>query len=513
MPFLNKIFLGGVIIISVFITKFPTLYHWLNPQKGFFFVKQASWFDAWDVNAYVSYIRYGENHGMLLQNTYTSIPHKGIFIFQFYTFLGLLNRIFRLDPFIVFHLSSAIIDIFLVIAVYKLVKLFIEETRDRIPVLILLVFGGGLGFISGLIPFSADIYTPDFTFLKPLSIGHDGLSILLSLLSIYFFYKFAVTEKNPGNLFPAVLTGIGTAVFHPYKLLWLVIIGFVTAVWQRKLFRQVIKYPLFLILLFCLYFPFSFYPFLTSPGFSGIARESFTAIDVFAIVSGLGLLSPLLFWQLFISRDTDKRIVFLKIVFLTQTILLFLPLSFARQFIPTIYVWAGFLTYFSLKELFKNRVKDDFKFTLWGIVFISTLTAIYVFTSVLQVQTNNQYYYLTRNEALAFDALNKMPGGSVVLSLYRMGNYIPAFTADKVYFGHFYQTPNSTQALNNARLFYTKMDENKQKEFLKNNSIDYVYYGLEEMALRREASLSSENPFPNFPSIYQNDNVVIFKPF
>ncbi len=106
--------------------------------------------------------------------------------------------------------------------------------------------------------------------------------------------------------------------------------------------------------------------------------------------------------------------------------------------------------------------------------------------------------------------MSKLPADSGVLSLYRMGNYIPAFSDLRVYYGHNFQTPSSDKAKKQAQLFYISMKEEQQKEFLKQNNIQYVYYGLEESNLRKNANLPTTNSFPRYPVIYQNEKVTIY---
>lgn len=128
----------------------------------------------------------------------------------------------------------------------------------------------------------------------------------------------------------------------------------------------------------------------------------------------------------------------------------------------------------------------------------------------MKIKPNNPWFFLTKDEGETITSLSKLPKDSGILALYRIGNYIPAFSDNKVYFGHFYQTPNSQDAFNKARLFYARMNEKEQREFIKQNRIDYIYYGLEESALRKQLKLSTDNPFPYFPVAYKNESVIIY---
>src|SRR3990167_8253623 len=124
---LEKIIVLGVIFLGLFITLFPALYNYLNTPENLFYSGQTSWFDAWDINTYVSYIRYGQKYGVFLQNTYAHEPHSGVFVFQVYTILGLINRLLNLNPFLLYHLASVIVGIMLIAVIYFSVKTFLEK--------------------------------------------------------------------------------------------------------------------------------------------------------------------------------------------------------------------------------------------------------------------------------------------------------------------------------------------------------------------------------------------------
>ncbi|MBI5452182.1 hypothetical protein HY945_01855 [Candidatus Gottesmanbacteria bacterium] len=503
----EKLVIAGVILVSIFLTKFPTFYHALNTPKNAWFVKQASWFDAWDVNAYVSYIRYGERNGMMLVNTYTTIPHSGVFVFQYYTFLGILNRFLHLNPFLLFHLASIITDIGLILVLYFLAGLFITKLRDRLIIFLLIVLGGGLGWLPWFRSLSAEVVTPDFNFIKPFNVGHDAFIILLSFLSLGLFYYYLM-KKSSKHLILAVISGFGAAIFHPYKSLWFGLVGAITAVWRWKEKWHLLQYPFFLSIIFLIYFSLVYYPFLKNPGFAGIVEQVLPSINIFSLILGFGLLIPFIIWQLFFSKNKKQELVFIEICFLTQFFLLFLPVGFARLYIPGIYVCGAILAYYGMKELIKGE--KIFFASLVAVTAFSTLSTFYVFNSLLHIKATNPYFFLTKNEGEALGFMSKLPADSGVLSLYRIGNFIPAFTDNKVYFGHFFQTPGGVETLKKAQIFYTAMNEEEQRKFISDNYIQYIYYGLEEANLRKQVGLSADNPFPYFSILYRDNGIILY---
>lgn len=505
----EKLVIAGVIFVSIFLAKFPTLYHALNTPKDSWFVKQASWFDAWDVNMVVSYLRYGERHGIMLQNTYTSISHPPVFIFQYYTFLGLLNRFLKAEPFLLFHIASVITAILLILTSYYIVSQFVKPLLYRLIMFLLIVLGGGFGWLPWFKNISAELTIPDFTFLKPLNVGHDGFSTLSLLLSLAVFYVFIKKEgKHIKTLIIALFFGIISIIFHPYTLLLFIGIGAVMCLLRWHLKWRIALYPLGLILFFILYYPLVSHALLTSSGWAGLVGQGLPSPNVLSLILGFGVLLPFIVWEIFFGDNERLEIVFSKVCFLIQILLIYLPLGFARQYIPGIYVWGAILAYYGMKELIKGE--KIFLVSLVAVTVFSTLSTFYVFNSLLHIKPTNPYFFLTKNEGEALAFMSKLPADSGVLSLYRIGNFIPAFTDNKVYFGHFFQTPGGVETLKKAQIFYTAMKEEEQRKFISNNYIQYIYYGLEEANLRRQLNLSAENPFPYFPVLYRNNGIILY---
>ncbi len=49
-----------IISFAVFVNLFPNYYAYVNTPSGYIFSGQASWFDPWDINIYVTAIKWGQ---------------------------------------------------------------------------------------------------------------------------------------------------------------------------------------------------------------------------------------------------------------------------------------------------------------------------------------------------------------------------------------------------------------------------------------------------------------------
>ena len=444
---------------------------------------------------------------MMLENVYTTIPHQKLFIFQFYTFLGVVNRFLNLDPFLLFHLSSIFVSILLILAVYFLVKNIFTDSLLRISSFILIVLGGGLGWFTK-IKGSADTVNAGFTMINAFERGHDALSTLFLILTSTLLILY-IRKRSGKLLLGVIIFSFLNIVIHPPLILLYLVIATFLYFWLAKENQQArfIFYPLFLIILFVPYYFFVLQFLAGNPGFSGIGHTP--QINIQAYIWGFGFMSLPLFWALTFAKDKTGETAFIKLFFITTLVFTLLPFSFSLYYLKTVHVWGVILALYGIRDYIIDKQLQ--RTTVIIVVALSLLTRIYVFDALLHASPKNSFFFLTKEEGKTLEFTSSLPVDSAILSLYRIGNYIPAFSDNRVYYGHRNVTPNSQEVLKEAQSFYTKMNEKEQKEFVRENNINYIYYGFEEARLRKEENLPIENPFAYFPVIFDNDVVIIYK--
>ncbi|MBI2617199.1 hypothetical protein HYW55_03645 [Candidatus Gottesmanbacteria bacterium] len=503
----EAMFVAGVIFLAIFFAKFPTLYHWFNTPEGYWYPKQTSWFDAWDTNFQVSYMRYGQLYGMGLVNTYATIPHGPVYIYQYYTFLGVINRLFNLDPFILFHIASIVTGIVLIVACYMVAKELFSDQIIRLSAFVVMVLGGGFGFLS-LLSFSADLKIAGFTLVNALERGHDALSTVCLLLTFVFLHKFFQTFSRSSLYWAGVFSCISILLHPPFAVVYL-LIGLIVSLWIYviKKIKITVLYPIAIVLFFGIYYLSALSALLDNPGFSGLINQKLFNVDSLSLVSGFGLLSIPLFIGLVFGKNSLKMSL-VKIFFLSQLFFALSPFGFHLYFMKGVFIWAVTLAFLMFPDLIPNR-----RYLLIAVTFVtlfSLLPRFYVFQKLIKIEKNNSFFFLSESEGDMLSKIERLPQGSSILSLYRIGNYIPAHSNNRVYFGHKFQTPNSLEKETLAKAFYSKMDKERQLEFIRNNTIDFVYYGLEEMSTRKLERLPLENPFSYFPTVASNSGILLY---
>jgi hypothetical protein len=505
----EKIIVFFVILFALFLAKFPSLYHAMNTPPGYWFVGHTSWFDGWDIQVYLSAIRYGEHSGVFLQNAYTTVPHQGEFIYQFYTFLGVLNRFLHTTPIVLFQAASVIASIILISVLYVIVRFFFKERAVRLTAFATAVLGGGFGWIQQF-GNAADLQSAGLTTVNSFERGHDAISTACLLLSFYLFIRFT-RVKNKRLLVWAVLLGLVNCVIHPVGIIMYAIGGSFLAVcaYFQSRHTSVFLYPLLIIGLFGLYYFVFLSGLPENQGFSGIVSQGMVPVDPLVLLLGLGIIVPFIFFNLFRINENNFEMLLVKFLFIIQVALAFFAPDYNLYFLKGAYLWAVIIAFDGIKSIFH---KEHLRWAVLGLVFcIAIMTRIWTFNALLHVDKNNYFFFLKAEEGNVLHDIDKLPPGNM-LSLFKMGNYIPAYSENRVYIGHAHQTPSSKIKLINATRFYTFFDKETRMKFIRTNNITYIYYGYEEADLRKELKFPTQNPFPEYKKVYQKNGIIIYQP-
>jgi hypothetical protein len=497
-----------VILFALFLSKFPSLYYSLNTPFGYFFVGHASWFDPWDIQVYLSAMRYGEHYGFFLQNAYTTLPHNGELIYLFYTSLGMLNRIVHIPPIVLFQITSTIAAIILMIVIYLLIKLFFENIFIRIFTFITAVLGGGFGWIETFRS-AADLQSAGLTMVNAFERGHDAISTACFLLSILLFIKF-LSFYNKKLLVWAIVVGLVNCIIHPPFILLYMTAGTALALigYLKYKKKNVFFYPLIITLIFSFYYFIFLIGLKDNIGYYGIVNQELFPVEITSLLLGMGIIVPFTLLSIIRYKDKNFNIFMIKIIFIIQFALLYIPTGYNLYFLKGLYIWAVILAFFEIQKLFTSQYV--LKMVIIIVVVTSILTRIYTFNELMHINKDNSLFFLRDTEGKVLQSLEQFPPGNI-LSLFTMGNYIPAYSDDRVYLGHTHQTPYSKPRLYYASKFFVIMNSQERREFISENKINYIYYGLEEKKWREKNLLPDLNPFPEYTIIYNKNGIIIYK--
>lgn len=505
LKFFCLFFIGFFIL---FLNFYPHLHAKINTPQNMEFLGQASWFDPWDINLYVSFINSGQENGFFASNSYTSLPNKPIFMYPLYTILGMIFK--TADSFLIFHLAALFCGILIITVLFKLIKLFLNNFFEQIISLLVICLGGGLGFLFYPLIQSADLSMTAFAFLSAFQRPHEAIGLLAYLYSLVIFWQMTTTQsKNRKLLIFSVFIFLIMIIFYPYYLLSFVLIESIFIFLKDK---KKIKISSYLSLLY-FFIPGCFFVFLiakqmlSNPTFESVLTQNLPTPNIFCLFSGYGFLALLFIYQLFFIRKNEK-LLFLNIWIIVSLIMAFLPFGFSRFYLRGLFFPLTILSVVSLKTIAqKYSLNKVFLFSLF--VFFSLLSSLRItMERVNAVSQKNIWYYISKNEFKSLQYLkNNSRSQAGVLALYNFGNIIPSYTKNSVYFGHFLQTPDALEKIKNLNAFYTNsLSQNEAKNFLQENNISYVFYGKGERNLNNNRGLNYSFLIP----VFKNKDLIIF---
>ncbi len=468
-------------ISILFVYHFPDYYAWQNTPSGKSFSGQASWFDPWDINVYVAAIRWGQGHGLLLQNTYTAQTHPSVLMYPVYTLTGFAFP--QTSPQLLFHLAAIISGFILLVTLWFLCRIFLKARFISLMATIAIALGGGVGWLFFPNFQSSDLYITGFTFASQFQRPHEAFGIIFYLLSLVSFYLATKEETRKWLVFSLISLGF-LVIFYPYYLAsFAIIAGLYSLILY---FRDGEKKPFFNFLLIFTPAVIVFWAYFLSlkgnNGFSGVLSQNLTTPNIFQIISGYGVLTPLLIYQ-FIKKPKGEGVMFLNVWFITSIILAFIPLGFARFYLRGLFFPGIILSVFALDQISKTS-KLPLKILIGLFLVLTSISSFFMFSERIQeVKKDNHWFYLSIDEKNALDYLADKDNAGV-LSGYTLGNYIPANTKARVYFGHLLQTPHASEKIQNLAAFYSqKVSTESAKRFLDQADITYIVWGEEEKQL------------------------------
>jgi len=502
----------GVIFCAVFTHHFPTYYALLKTPSNTSFSGQAAWFDPWDTNVYVSAIKEGQNGNLLYSNQFTTIKHKPLFVYTFYTLTGLLFN--NVDPYSLFQIESLIFSALLVVGTFLLSGSFIKSIKVRQYATILIVLGGGIGWM--IYPYLSlpDMTIPAFIFHEGFHRPHIAFDLLFYISSLIVFYKAISLNKNFFYIASCLLI-TPSLIIHPFMIViyGLIILSYALFIYKKYSTSSGLIYSVF-ILVFLFFFELLLVKhLLSSTGFGSLMSEQIVSPNIIFIILGFGLIGAFasLSIRYFYKKD---EITFLIIWVVSSLLAAMIPVGFRVFFLRGIFLPVTILSIYGLGYAAK-RLKLHLKIPIIAIYIIvlfislgSTFRIFYIRTS--EAGKTNQWFYVPDETLQAINYFSTSRKN--VLSAMYFGNLLPVFTDSKSFYGHPQVTSNADEKLFFLHLFYAnKLQNSEIKQYLTKNNIEYIVYGPEEVEISKLYDNIDGIKYPELKSVYKNKTVEIYK--
>lgn len=494
------------VVIILLITNIPYAIGWI--MQGSDYVFGGFLLNPVDGNTYLAKMNQGASGSWLFTLPYTVQAGKGVFLFEFYLFLGHLSAWTGLSQIVVFHLARIISQIFLIVALYQFCLQITDgkrELAERSFFLALLGSGfGWLGLIFGLL--TIDLWVPEaYPFLSMYAAPHFslGLACLLSILTLFLRESSWIINAQ------AVIYGAILGLVMPFGIVIVFIIMFAVVVWEwiqakyldfMNLFSSMILGgPLILI---------QYWQTIQNPILMKWNEQNITPSP--ALWDLILSFSPAVVLACFglaaIWKDRKKKNAKLLIVWIISGLLLiYLPISLQRRFIFGLFIPSAVLAVYGIHSWLNSPAKRKW---VWITALMITLPTnlLVLLIGLYGVQSHDPLYFLSRDEnsALQWIAINT-DSQNVILASPEIGLFIPAHTGRRVVYGHPFETVNAEYEEKQVTDFFSNaLSRDDEEKMLKDDQIDYIFWGP------REKSFGTPEILQELEPVYQNQEVAIY---
>jgi hypothetical protein len=434
------------------VTAVPYLYAYaVQPHSqvfmGFFYLGD-------DANTYLAKMRQGWEGSWAWQNRYTTEASPAAYLFMFWIVLGHLAAILNLPLIAAFHLARIAGAFALMGAAWLFISHFIEDRSARRFAFFFVAVGLGMGYVIqalghpvlfGNVTDTLDWRMPELTaFYSVLALPHfawsgvfAGVGVALTLMAI-----------QRGSFVLAVLAGaawLGQASIHPQMPILMGGATFVALMlrpasprgWAAAAVAFAIPAP---------YILYSYLAFVGNPEVqrwtfhskNALPPESFSLFFAIApqlLLAVIGLPGAI--------RRRTREDLFLVAWLVLLAVILYLPNpagDLRRRFLDALYLPLGVLGARGMYEVIIPRLRSlrARRLVPFSYVAFASIGSAFLVLAPLAVASHAQYS-VSRAEYDGLVWLGNQKAG-IVLSMPGVGLYVPAYSADTVYVGHYDET-------------------------------------------------------------------------
>ncbi len=506
------ILLAAVSAVLLVLSNIPLIYGFLHHVPGRRFMGIVA--GVRDSNFYFMMMQQADSLRFFLQNKFAPGEPNVIYHGFFWIPLGIIGRLFSGGYLWIYHLARAAATILFVPVAWYFVSRFFEEGNrwklaPKIAALLIICFGAGAGWIpmlgyfrTGVMSFvPADIATPEASsFYTLLTFPHLALALILIALS------FALLQESvsKGAVTPAIAAGLCGFVLGFIHVVNLVVIFAVLAAYAGiSLLFQRQKMPARATIAFAAIsiWPVAYYVYLSLMHPDLLPQVPVRSPSPLAYLAGF---APLLILSSFyvIKTILQKRLAngdLLLLCWISVNALMLYSNPLLKQEARAVLglqlplavlaargIFEGVLPALGIYDAeagVQQKKTVGAAVAIFLVIFTFPSSICNMFDRVERVKAHPEAFSLADDEYEALIFLRNQSGGGVVLSGDIIGNYIPRMTGKCSWLGQ-YDLPSHTSRLQSARLFFSGiLPKQEAEKFLRDNDIEFIYYGREEGAM------------------------------
>jgi hypothetical protein len=439
-------------LVLALVTAVPYLYAYaVQPHgqvfMGFFYLGD-------DANTYLAKMRQGWEGSWSWDNRYTTEQSPAAYLFMFWLVLGHLAALLHLPLILVFHLARVAAAFALMAAAWAFITHFIEDRSAQLFAFFFCAIGLGMGYVIQALGHpvvfgnptdTLDWRMPELTaFYSVLALPHFAWSGVFAAFGVVLTLK----AVQRGSLGLAVLAGaawLGQASIHPQMP---ILMGGATAV------ALVLRPPsrrglLAAVVAFAIPAPYILYCYFAFIGNPEVQRWTFHSKNALP-PEGFSLffaIAPQLLLALtglpIVLRRRSREDVFLVAWLVLLAAILYLPNpagDLRRRFLDGLYLPLVVLAAIGMYETILPRLRSARAHALipFSYVAFAAVGSAFLVLAPLLVAGQPQYS-VSQAEYDGLNWLGGQPAGRV-LSMPGVGLYVPAYSPDTVYVGHYDET-------------------------------------------------------------------------
>ncbi|MBN1451413.1 MAG: hypothetical protein JW963_10395 [Anaerolineales bacterium] len=490
-----------IAVVATLILAFSAIPNWVGYRahtaelayKGIFF-------DPQDYAVHMSMLQAGMQGDWAYQFRYTTEAHQGAYTRLFYLALGQTNRIFQLNPTVIFEIARWLFGYLALFAIYALTKRVVKETLWQRVAFLLAVFGSGLGWLQLIFGWVPGPITPiDFWLIDAYVFFGIALfphfAFVTAALCLVFLLYLDYLEKGGWMRITAIAAiAILTQFVNPIAFV-LVDLALATATFTIWFQKRKIDWGQFaaLSVIAIAQFPLLVYNFnllSNDPIWSQFTRQNETlSPPPVYYLWGFGLLWLFALIGLFpAARQQNLASLGAAAWILTGLVLAYTPFAIQRRFLHGVTIPLALLSTQGLKMIIQflsqksaALARRTISLTI-AVVFLISLSSLYLSLGrslYLLNQPDEFFYPASLNSALDWLDENAVPN-DFVLSAVPSGQLIAQKTNLRVYLGHPMETLDFDAK---SRLVTAFFQGQANPGWLEDTKVRWVLYGPYELAL------------------------------
>ncbi len=469
------------------------------PYLAGYFQQGGDWrftgflFGLEDGNSYIAKMLTGTYGSWLFRSPYSAMPQTGVVAFSPYILLGKLAYPPEAHDqlVVIFHFFRLVAGGFLFWATYAFCSMFIQNIAFRRLASLMILIGGGMGWISLLFNQgntgwggSLEFYSPEaFGFLSLLGLPHLSMARGLLLLGLIYIFKFKEGDTRWGNAVKAGISWFFVGFFQPltivsgygilgcYFLIRIIHVG-------KKDWRSVLPEIGRAAVMGLMSVPWVLYNFIffnSDPYLKAwYAQNIISSPPVLDYLLSYGLfLAAGIPALIFIFKEKQQKFFVLPAWILCAGILAYVPYNLQRRFIDGVWVALVLLIFISLARI-HNKIIRQVIGTILGLSFIAPVLVLMVM-SIGILKPSEPVFRTVDEIKMVFTLEKQITPGDIVLTDYKTANSLPAWIPVRVIAGHGPESVDLKAQLSNVTSFFLEnQDIAWQRDYLRKNKVRYI---------------------------------------